>query len=91
MHSQARPSLAQAASRPHTHMSTNTHTHTNTHACTHARTHTRARARQRGRTLSPGCASHSRIMVSSLLMVLPEPVGAPSSTLSSLWYSVWKA
>jgi hypothetical protein len=30
-------------------------------------------------------------MVSSLLMVLPLPVGAPSSTLSSVWYSVWKA
>jgi hypothetical protein len=42
-------------------------------------------------TLSPGCASHRRIMVSSLLMVLPLPVGAPSSTLSSVWYSVWKA
>lgn len=42
-------------------------------------------------TLSPGCASHSRIMVSSLLIVLPLPVGAPNSTLSSVWYSVWNA
>ena len=30
-------------------------------------------------------------MQSSLLTVLPLPVGAPSSTFSSVWYSVWNA
>lgn len=30
-------------------------------------------------------------MASSAEMVLPEPVGAPSSTGWSVWYSVWKA
>ena len=42
-------------------------------------------------TLAPGCAEKARSMASSALMVLPDPVGAPSSTLSSLWYSTWKA
>ena len=42
-------------------------------------------------TFIPGCVLHSRIMASSALMVFPLPVGAPSSTLQSVWNSVWKA
>lgn len=39
-------------------------------------------------TFMPGCCLNRRIIVSSALMVFPEPVGAPSSTFSSVWYSV---
>ena len=42
-------------------------------------------------TFMPGCARNTRSMASSALMVLPEPVGAPSSTFSSVWNSVWNA
>ena len=42
-------------------------------------------------TFMPGCARNTRNMANSALMVLPEPVGAPSSTFSSVWYSVWNA
>ena len=42
-------------------------------------------------TFMPGCARKTRSIASSALMVLPEPVGAPNKTLSSVWYRVWKA
>jgi hypothetical protein len=38
----------------------------------------------------PGCAAKQRSTASSAEMVLPLPVGAPSSTFSSVWYIVWK-
>lgn len=40
-------------------------------------------------TLRPGCAEKVWRMASSADMVLPLPVGAPSSTFSSEWYRVW--
>ena len=42
-------------------------------------------------TFMPGCARKTRSIASSALMVLPEPVGAPNKTLSSVWYRMWKA
>lgn len=41
-------------------------------------------------TLEPGYLLKTRNMAISAAMVLPEPVGAPSRTLVSVWYSVWK-
>lgn len=38
-----------------------------------------------------GYAVKARMMASSAEMVLPEPVGAPRSTLLSVWYRVWNA
>ena len=43
-----------------------------------------------GGTLEVGYSLNTRNMASSAAMVLPEPVGAPSRTLVSEWYSVWK-
>mmetsp|Transcript_19570 Transcript_19570/g.44988 ORF Transcript_19570/g.44988 Transcript_19570/m.44988 type:complete len:259 (-) Transcript_19570:1383-2159(-) len=37
----------------------------------------------------PGCARIMRSTASSAATVLPEPVGAPTSTLASVWYAVW--
>lgn len=37
----------------------------------------------------PGCAAKQRRTANSAEMVLPLPVGAPSSTFSSVWYIVW--
>ena len=41
-------------------------------------------------TLEPGYTLNKRSMASSDTTVLPEPVGAPNNTFSSVWYSVWK-
>lgn len=40
--------------------------------------------KRRLQTFSPGCSLKSRSIVSSLEMVFPDPVGAPSRTLSSV-------
>lgn len=36
-------------------------------------------------TLFFGCARKARMIASSAVTVLPEPVGAPMSTLLSVW------
>lgn len=41
-------------------------------------------------TFQSGCTVNACRIASSAEMVFPEPVGAPSSTFSSVWYSVWK-
>lgn len=41
-------------------------------------------------TLEVGYLLKTRNMAISAAMVFPEPVGAPSRTLVSVWYSVWK-
>lgn len=41
-------------------------------------------------TLEVGYLLKTRNMAISAAMVLPEPVGAPSRTFVSVWYSVWK-
>lgn len=41
-------------------------------------------------TFEPGYLLKTRNMAISAAMVLPEPVGAPSRTFVSVWYSVWK-
>jgi hypothetical protein len=40
-------------------------------------------------TLHPGYTLNTRNMAISAAMVLPDPVGAPSNTLLSVWYRQW--
>lgn len=42
-------------------------------------------------TFAPGCSLSIRMMAISATAVFPDPVGAPRSTLSSLWYSTWNS
>lgn len=51
---------------------------------------TQRRTEPRGQTLEAGYILKTLNMAISAAMVFPEPVGAPSRTLVSLWYSVWK-